>query len=148
MIKWTKAHKYVCLTVVSQCFNSPEDLCRLNPSTPLLSLLFLLNSAVRRKSRTSLRGFIRRLDLLRRCLPVRKMPRSVRPGADDSLGKVRCRLLHAPLLWIGAEQEWHLGDKNWMKELPLELRHASSSEIIGVINIPLPAEQVQLLQPG
>ncbi|KAL3062422.1 hypothetical protein OYC64_002268 [Pagothenia borchgrevinki] len=75
------------------------------------------------------------------------MPRSVCPGADDSLENVR-RFLHAPLLWIGAEQEWHLGDKIRMKERPLELRHASSSEIIGVINIPVPAEQLQLLQPG
>lgn len=79
------------------------------------------------------------------------MPRVVRPGADDSLENVRCpsRSLHAPLLWIAAEQEWHLGDKIRMKERPLELRHASSSEIIGVINTPAPGEQqLQLLQPG
>ncbi|KAK9522098.1 hypothetical protein VZT92_018587 [Zoarces viviparus] len=78
------------------------------------------------------------------------MPRSVRPGADDSLGNVRCqsRFLHAPLLRVAAEQEWHLGDKIRTKERPLELRHASSSEIIGVINIPVPAELLQLLQPG
>lgn len=78
------------------------------------------------------------------------MPRLVRPGADDSLENVRCQLrfLHTPLPWTGAEQEWHLGDKIWMKERPLELRHASSSEIIGVINTPVPEEQLQLLQPG
>lgn len=88
--------------------------------------------------------------MLIRCLSVRKMPRLVRPGADDSLENVRCqsRFFHAPLLWIGAEQEWHLNAKIWMKERPLELRHASSSEIIGVINIPVPAGQLQLLQPG
>lgn len=78
------------------------------------------------------------------------MPRLVRPGADNSLENVRCqsRFLHAPLLWIGAKQEWHPGDKIWMNKRPLGLRHASSSEIIGVINIPVPAEQLQLLQPG
>lgn len=74
----------------------------------------------------------------------------VRPGADNSLENVRCpsRFLHAPLLWIGAEQEWHLGDKIWMKERLLELMQASRSEITGVINTPVPKEQLQLLQPG
>lgn len=78
------------------------------------------------------------------------MPRSVRPSAEDSLGNVQCqtRCLHAPLLWLAAEQEWHLGDKIWMKELPSELRHAPSSEIIGVINTPVPEGPPQLLQPG
>lgn len=78
------------------------------------------------------------------------MPRLVRPGADDSLENVRCpsRFLDAPQKWITAEQEWRFGEEIWKKERPLELRHASSSEIIGVINIPVPAEQLQLLQPG
>ncbi|XP_029018385.1 fibroblast growth factor 5 [Betta splendens] len=69
------------------------------------------------------------------------MPRVVRPGADDSSENARCqtRSLHAPLLWTGAEQEWHPGDESWMKARPVGLRHASSSEIIGVINIPVPA---------
>lgn len=78
------------------------------------------------------------------------MPRSVRPSAEDSLGHVRrqARCLHAPLLWLAAEQEWHLGDKIWMKELPSELRPAPASEIIGVINTPVPEGPPQLLQPG
>lgn len=78
------------------------------------------------------------------------MPRLVRPGADVSSVNVRCRtrVLHALLLGIAAEQEWHLGDKIWMKERPLEIRHASSCEIIGVINTLVPEEQLQLLQPG
>lgn len=100
---------------------------------------------------SSLQVRINRVHALLTCrFPVRKMPRSVRPGADDCLENVRClsRFHHAPLLWVGAEQEWHLGDKIWMKECPLELRHASRSEIIGVINIPVPAEPLQLLQPG
>lgn len=74
------------------------------------------------------------------------MPRLVRPGADHSVGKVRrpSRFLRARLLWVCTEQECEI----WTKERPLELRHASSSEIIGVINIPVPAELLQLLQPG
>lgn len=72
------------------------------------------------------------------------MPRSVRPGAEDSLGNARCRTR-----WLdAAEQEWHLGDKIWMNQLPPELRYAPSSEIIGVINTPVPEGPPQLLQPG
>lgn len=87
----------------------------------------------------------------RRCLPARKMPRSVRPGAEDSLGNVRCqtRCLHARAAFTtAAEQERHPGDQTWMKELPSELRHAPSSEITGVINTPVPEGPPQLLQPG
>ena len=88
--------------------------------------------------------------LLKCFFPVRKMPHLVRPGADgiwENVGYLS-RFLHAPLLWFSAEQEWHLGYKIRMKERPLELRHASRSEITGVINIPVPAEPLQLLQPG
>lgn len=78
---------------------------------------------------------------------MRKMPRSVRRGAEDSPG--RARRLHAPLLLpTAAEQEWHLGDKIWTKELPSELGHAPRSEITGVINTPVPEGPPQLLQPG
>lgn len=79
------------------------------------------------------------------------MPRSVRPGARDSLENVRCpsRDHPAPLPWLAAaEQEWHLGVRIRMKARPLELRHAPSGEITGVINTRAPQEQLQLLQPG
>lgn len=46
------------------------------------------------------------------------------------------------------QQEWRLGDKIRMKRLPSELRHAPSSEIIGVINTPVPEGPPQLVQPG
>lgn len=60
------------------------------------------------------------------------------PGAEDLLERPPCRwsFLHALLLWVGAEQEWHLGDKIPLKERPLEPRHAWSCELTGVINIP------------
>lgn len=79
------------------------------------------------------------------------MPRSVRPGAHNSLENVRCplRFSPAPLPWLAAaEQEWHLGVKIRMKARPLELWHAPSGEITGVINTRTPQEQLQLLQPG
>lgn len=89
-------------------------------------------------------------DLLKLCLLVRKMPRLMRPGTDDSSENVRCqsRSLFASAGWIDTEQDRSFREKIWMRERPLEPRPASSSEIIRVINIFLPAEQLQLLRPG
>lgn len=66
---------------------------------------------------------------------VRKM---LRLGAEDlwETAPSRWNFIHSPQLWVGAEQEWHLGDKIPLKERPLVLSHAWSSEITGVINIP------------
>ncbi|XP_037338271.2 fibroblast growth factor 5 [Pungitius pungitius] len=74
------------------------------------------------------------------------MRRSVRPGTDGSLENVRCRSRFLRTLRVGAER--HLGDKTRRKARPLDPRHAPSGEITAVINIPVPAEQLQLLQPG